>query len=193
MNTIQQKNSTTDSFQNPDGEELFSEELQEVISHQPHWIVNKGIYIVGLIVCCLLTIAAFLDYPEQISSRLRIIKSPDLISHTLIQSPGDDEHFYGEMFIHQSNLVHLKKGQKVIIQFEKYPSSKYGYLYGHIADFIPLYRDQLNCKILVSIPKNGKSSYNKVLLYEQDLVCEGRIVTHNQNLLKKVINLYHPL
>ncbi len=62
--------------------ELISDEVHEVISYRPHWIVSKGNMIFMLILLLLLTVTWFIKYPDIInaSARLVAINPPKLIA-----------------------------------------------------------------------------------------------------------------
>lgn len=62
--------------------ELISDEVNEVISHQPHWIVRRGNMIFLLILFFLLSLTWFIKYPDVVnaSARLVAINPPKLIT-----------------------------------------------------------------------------------------------------------------
>jgi HlyD family secretion protein len=62
-------------------EELISDEVQEVISYRPHWIIRKGNVFFLLILLFLLSLTWFIKYPDIIngSARLVALNPPKLI------------------------------------------------------------------------------------------------------------------
>ena len=62
--------------------ELVSDEIQEVISYRPHWIIRKGNILFLLIVLFLLSLTWFIRYPDIIngSARLVALDPPKLIT-----------------------------------------------------------------------------------------------------------------
>jgi multidrug resistance efflux pump len=62
-------------------EELISDEVQEVISYRPHWIIRKGNAFFLLILLFLLSLTWFIKYPDIIngSARLLALNPPKLI------------------------------------------------------------------------------------------------------------------
>lgn len=62
--------------------ELLSDEVQEVISYRPHWIVRKGNVFFFLIILLLLLLTWFIKYPDIIngSAKLVALNPPKLIT-----------------------------------------------------------------------------------------------------------------
>ena len=54
------------------GKELLSEEVREIISYQPHWIVRKGNTIFCLVLLFLLMLACVIKYPDVVSAPARL-------------------------------------------------------------------------------------------------------------------------
>lgn len=53
--------------------ELLTEEVQEVISYRPHWIVRKGNTIFLLVVFLMLALTGIIKYPDIINSSARLV------------------------------------------------------------------------------------------------------------------------
>ena len=66
----------------PYSEELISDEVQEVISYRPHWIIRKGNAFFLLILLLLLSLTWFIKYPDIVkgSARLVALNAPRLVS-----------------------------------------------------------------------------------------------------------------
>ena len=62
--------------------ELISDEIQEVISYRPHWIIRKGNAIFFLLLVLLLSLTWFIKYPDIVntSARLLAINPPKLVN-----------------------------------------------------------------------------------------------------------------
>src|ERR1043166_4390836 len=62
--------------------ELLSDEVQEVISYRPHWIVRKGNILFLIIILSLLGMTWFIKYPDIVSGTARLValNPPKLIS-----------------------------------------------------------------------------------------------------------------
>lgn len=62
--------------------EIVSDEVSEIISYRPHWIIRKGNIIFLLIILCLLLFTWFIQYPDIVngSARLVALNPPKLIT-----------------------------------------------------------------------------------------------------------------
>jgi multidrug resistance efflux pump len=75
-NTLQAENETEILYN------TRSEEAQEVIGRMPHWIIRWGITVMAGFVLLLFVIAAFVKYPETISTQIQLapLHSPTIVS-----------------------------------------------------------------------------------------------------------------
>lgn len=81
MGTVYHRNLKITLPERP-GEALISEEVQDIISYRPHWIVRKGNTVFLLIVLLLLALTWVIQYPDKIEapSRLVALNPPKLIA-----------------------------------------------------------------------------------------------------------------
>lgn len=63
-------------------DELISEEVREIISYRPHWMVRKGNFVFFIVLIALLSLTWFISYPDKIdgSARLVSLNAPKMIS-----------------------------------------------------------------------------------------------------------------
>ncbi len=63
-------------------DELISNEVKEIISYRPHWMIRKGNLLFLLVLLSLLTLTWFISYPDIIngSARLVSLNAPKMIS-----------------------------------------------------------------------------------------------------------------
>src|SRR5689334_10152000 len=54
-------------------EQVVSEEIQEIISHKPHWVVRRGLMLFFIILVLLVTISGFISYPDVITGAIRLV------------------------------------------------------------------------------------------------------------------------
>jgi multidrug resistance efflux pump len=52
--------------------ELRSEEVQEIMSKMPHWLIRRGIYLMLLLIVALLIAAWFIKYPDVVMAKITI-------------------------------------------------------------------------------------------------------------------------
>jgi HlyD family secretion protein len=53
--------------------ELLTEEVQEIISHRPHWIVRRGNTLFFLILLLLLGLTWLVQYPDKINASAKLV------------------------------------------------------------------------------------------------------------------------
>lgn len=104
-----------------------------------------------------------------------------------------DNSFYGELIVSQAESARIKEGQEVIIKLEKYPSPEYGYLSGTVSFISPVSREDNGYVVRVTLPPDARSSYNKLISYENNLIARSEIITGNQKLLEKIVAFVNPL
>ncbi|MGN6164441.1 MAG: hypothetical protein ACTHOF_07865, partial [Flavisolibacter sp.] len=61
---------------------LISDEVKEIISYRPHWIIRKGNVIFFAVILLLLTLTWFIQYPDKVnaSARLVALKAPKIVT-----------------------------------------------------------------------------------------------------------------
>lgn len=64
------------------GDELISDEVKEIISYRPHWIIRKGNAVFLVVILSLLTLTWFIQYPDKInaSARLVALNAPKIVT-----------------------------------------------------------------------------------------------------------------
>ena len=55
------------------GDELVSDEIRDIITYQPHWIIRWGITIMALVISGMLLVSWFIQYPDVVTSQLYLI------------------------------------------------------------------------------------------------------------------------
>lgn len=66
--------------------ELLSDEVQQIISYQPHWIIRKGGLIYFIVVIFLLALTWIIQYPDSVPGTVRIVST---VSPKLVISKAD--------------------------------------------------------------------------------------------------------
>lgn len=63
-------------------DELISQEIKEIISYRPHWIIRKGNILFFLVIASLLGISWFISYPDVIGGHARLVSlnAPKMIA-----------------------------------------------------------------------------------------------------------------
>lgn len=56
----------------PNQENQHSTEVQEIISHNPIWIIRNGLLLFMLILCCMLLVSYFIRYPDVVPAKAKL-------------------------------------------------------------------------------------------------------------------------
>jgi hypothetical protein len=146
---------TIDTSQ-PDNE--LSNEMHELISYRPYWIIRKGNAIFVLILFSLLALAWFIKYPDIVSGS---VKS-------------------GRLFVSQNDAARIKKGQAVFIHLKSHPGGgRSGNLTGFVDSIshLPTARDSF--LVLIDLPPG---------LEGNDLTLPVSVVTEDRRLIDRIFS-----
>lgn len=109
------------------------------------------------------------------------IKSGQIICFV---TPGNTQ-YYAELLVPQDNLGKVETGQKVLLRFPSYPFQEFGSVEGMVSfvSSVPLDSGYL---AKIELPAGLETSTHKQIHYRSGLLAEGRIVTHDVNLLQRL-------
>lgn len=94
--------------------------------------------------------------------------------------------YYAEMKAGQTSLGKIKKGQKVLIHLESYPSTEYGHLDGTISYIGSMPNQRDSFLVRVELPAGLKTNYNKQVEFRNNLSASGQIITDNRKLIQRL-------
>ena len=97
--------------------------------------------------------------------------------------------YYAEMFIPQNNFGKVAIGQKVLLNFQAFPTQEYGSLEGKI-DFISRIPSDSGYLAKIILTNNLVTNYNKKIQFRDGLTASAQIITKDMSLLKR---LYYTL
>lgn len=157
--------------------ELFdnrSEEAEAVLSKMPHWLIRWGITMFFGIACSFLVISL-------------IVKYPDVLKHQVIIKKEGDNNAYGEFYIAQRHLLKVKQGEEVILTLASYPAKTHGTLKAKVSAIAKAPRaTDFKFKVSLALPLDGKTSLNKKLAYENNLLAQGEMILSKKNLFQRL-------
>jgi multidrug resistance efflux pump len=95
--------------------------------------------------------------------------------------------YYAEVTSSQRGLGKVKKGQRVLLDLESYPSSEFGNLQGRVnyISFIPNRRDSFLIK--VDLPNGLLTSYSNSINFRNDLTARAEIITDDRRLFNRLL------
>jgi HlyD family secretion protein len=99
----------------------------------------------------------------------------------------DQASYYGKLMVSQTGLGKIKEGEKVLVRLHSYPSDEFGYMTGVVKyiSYIPTAKDSFLIK--VDLPKGLRTSYNKTILFRNNLKADAEIITDNRKLFDRII------
>jgi HlyD family secretion protein len=92
----------------------------------------------------------------------------------------------GRMPVSQGGAGKIRAGQTVFIRFADFPYKEFGIVSGKVQAVSQVAREGANL-VLVDIPYPLITTFHKQLLFKQDMVGEGRIVTEDIRLLGRIL------
>jgi HlyD family secretion protein len=100
-----------------------------------------------------------------------------------IQNQG----FFGEIRVPQTNFGKVKVGQKVLVKFQGYPFEEYGAVEGEIATISQLPSlDNSFFIATVNLPNGLKTNFNKNLSYKIGMTASAEIITEDLRLIERL-------
>lgn len=115
------------------------------------------------------------------------LKENELISagQALFYIEPRQTQFYAELQAGQRNLGKIKKGQRVMLKVESYPSTEFGYLTGMVnyISSMPNRRDSFLVK--VDLPNGLQTNYDKTIYFRNSLLAQAEIITDDRRLSER--------
>lgn len=102
--------------------ELKSEDINDILSRPPKWIIRWGNIVMIIIVISLFVLSAIFKLPESVVAPVSI-KQGILTTGTII--------------LPESKIEKVKVGQQVRISLKNYPHSEFGFVIALVSDIIP--------------------------------------------------------
>lgn len=102
--------------------ELKSEDINDILSRPPKWIIRWGNVLMIIIVISMFILASRFKLPES-------VVAPVSISHGVVTT--------GTLVLSQSKIEKIKIGQPVRINLKKYPHSEFGFVNAIVSDILP--------------------------------------------------------
>lgn len=102
--------------------EFKSEDINDILSRPPKWIIRWGNVMMILIVISMFILAARFKLPESVVAPVSI--SPGIVTT-------------GTLVLSQSKIEKVKIGQKVRITLKNYPHPEFGFVNAFVSDILP--------------------------------------------------------
>lgn len=152
---------------------FLSNEIREIISYKPVWIVRHGILLFFIIFCFLVSLTFFIGYPSMFTANVEII-------------PSKRMQYSADVYILKNNLGNMRKGQKAIIKLDAFPFQQFGVLTGKIDSITSMSVDDSGYIVKVVFQEGLKTSFNKKIPYYSGLAGTIEIIVANTKLSDKL-------
>lgn len=152
--------------------EIRSENVRKIIGQIPPIIIRSGITVIGLVIALLLTVAAFIPYPDTLKAKVTV-------------ENYNNEYINVKGTLPYSSVNRVKEGMNVEIEFEGFSAREYGYQHGTISS------------VSSEVITDGTENYFSFHITLKKDVCPfiqkgmkgyGSVILSNKTLLRRILN-----
>lgn len=155
--------------------ELRSAGVQNLLNKNPHWIILKGNFFISVVLLFSLSVVCY------------CVKYPDLVNAKVIINPSENqihnEIVVGRLMVSRTDLINLRKGQKVIVKLYDFPYQEYGVLNAQIQQ---MSTNGKSSYINIIFPNGLITSYDKNIFVNKELKGNAEVVVKNTRLIEKI-------
>lgn len=168
------------------GEEVrHSDDVQDIITAVPSWILRWGITIFFIILAMLIGLTALISYPDIVKAPLKIV-SPDT-SVTILRPDSGDVNFLGEMTISQHSIDKVKEGQLVLVKLHSFPFEKYGILKGKIDYLSEMPGNDGMYRSTITFSVTNRSDQNIPINIKKGMTADADIITQDATIFDRLL------
>ncbi len=99
--------------------------------------------------------------------------------------PSNTNEYIAKLKAPVRNSGKIKKGQSVQIKLDNYPNDEYGVLNGFITSISSIPNNEGFYLVDVSLPNKMLTSYDKTIIFKQEMIGSGDIVTEDLRLIER--------
>ncbi|WP_066755557.1 HlyD family secretion protein [Crocinitomix algicola] len=144
---------------------IRSDEVQEIMSHVPHWMIRWGITVIFLLIALLIFISWFIKYPDVIQGGVTITTKVPPVK-LVTKSSGEIKELYFE------DNSEVKKGQIIAVIDDNFSRSSKNYL----------------SEVIVNVESNLNKEMSDIQLSDDSLVFGSMQANYSE--LKKAVQDY---
>ncbi len=100
--------------------------------------------------------------------------------------PEDKSALVGKLTIPSQNAGKVEKGQKTLVKLDNFPYQQYGMLIGVVEGMSISPDNDGNYFVYISLPNGTTTSYNKDLVFEQELLGNAEIITEDLSVAQRL-------
>lgn len=164
--------------------ELRSSGVQNLLNKHPYWLILKGNFLISLVLIIFLVFIGYsVKYPEFIKSKIKITSQN--VQNNSIKSK---QSITGLLAVPKRDVKKIIVGQKVIIKLYDFPYPEFGILEGQVRNISFTPGEKENFYVHVTFPEGLKTSYNKNIPSDKELMGSAEIVVQEMNVIEKFIS-----
>ncbi|WP_461443870.1 HlyD family secretion protein [Maribacter sp.] len=107
--------------------------------------------------------------------------------------PTDTSRLVGKLTVPSQNIGKVMVGQKVLIKLNNFPYQQYGMLAGEVMNISVSPDVDGNYFVYITLPNGTKTSYNKKLPFEQELIGNAEIITEDLSIAERLFYKFREL
>ena len=165
---------STDGSENEVAVTLRSEDVQDIFERAPGWLTRWGSALVLAALGIVLALMAAVPYPTTISTAARLVDQPGGVPVVRFSLPV-------------AATTDLRTGQRVVLELDKYPAGRFGYLEGSIQHILPPTTHDGEYQVTVGLSGGLVTTERMEVAFEQGLNGRAKIITDEQSLLARVL------
>ena len=100
--------------------------------------------------------------------------------------PIDSSILVGKLTIPSQNAGKVTLGQKTLVKLDNFPYQQYGMLTGKVKNISISPDKEGNYFVYISLPNGTKTSYNKELPFDQELIGNAEIITEDLSVAERI-------
>jgi len=107
--------------------------------------------------------------------------------------PTDTERLVGKLVLPSQNAGKVVQGQKVLVKLDNFPYQQFGMLIGKVEHISISPNADGNYYIYISLPQGTKTSYNRKLPFQQELLGNAEIITESLSVAERIFYKFKDL
>jgi len=128
-----------------------------------------------------------LSYLQPISKSQYVAQGKELFAII-----PDNQNFIANLKIPKSGYGKVRKGQKVLLKIDNFPSYEYGQLVGKV-ETVSLIANEENYLVRVKLPQKLETTYHKELRYVPEMSGTAEIITEDLRIIDRIFNQFRKI
>lgn len=120
---------------------------------------------------------------QQFWSANQYVAANDIV-YTIM--PLDKSRLLGKLVLPSQNAGKVTIGQKVLVKLDNFPYQQYGMLVGKVKSISVSPSSDGNYFVFISLPEGTKTSYQKNLGFDQELLGNAEIITEDLSVAERI-------